>query len=132
MKIITTILYLLYMITYLQIYLGSPGIAGKEYYSDTFKVEKEEDKLNYQICTDCNIIIPKSFKVVHCDKCNICVIKQDHHCPWTGKCIGKKNISERIKINLATLRSLLLVAEDHNNPIFGFEAASISVKSMPP
>ena len=80
------------MITYLQIYLGSPGIAGKEYYSDTFRFEKEEDKLNYQICTDCNIIIPKSFKVVHCDKCNICVIKQDHHCPWTGKCIGKKNI----------------------------------------
>ena len=92
MKIITTILYLLYMITYLIIYLRSPGIAGREYYADTFKFEKEEDKQYYQICKDCNIIIPKSFKVVHCDKCNICVIKHDHHCPWTGKCIGKKNI----------------------------------------
>ena len=92
MKIITTILYILYIITYLFIFVRSPGIPGREYYADTFKFEKDKDKHNYQICRNCNIIVPKSFNVVHCDKCKICIIKQDHHCPWTGKCIGKKNI----------------------------------------
>ena len=39
------------------------------------------------------IIIPISFRVVHCEKCNICVIKYDQPCPWTGKCIWKKNLN---------------------------------------
>lgn len=62
------------MTTYLTVFLKNPGIPGKEYYKDTFKFEKEEDKLNYQKCSVCNIIIPKSFRVVHCQKCKICVI----------------------------------------------------------
>ena len=35
----------------------------------------------------------------HCDDCEICVEGNniiisgyDHHCPWTSKCIGKRNI----------------------------------------
>ena len=28
----------------------------------------------------------------HCFDCNVCVEGYDHHCPWTGKCIGKKNL----------------------------------------
>ena len=92
MKIITTLIFILYMFTYLNVFLKNPGIPGREYYSDTFKFENEEDKKNYQKCSKCHIIIPKSFKVVHCQKCGICVIKQDHHCPWTGKCVGKNNL----------------------------------------
>jgi hypothetical protein len=91
-RIITTMLYILYITAYLTVFLGSPGIPGKEYYKDTFKFEKEEDKVNYQKCSNCNIIIPKSFRVVHCQKCQVCIINQDHHCPWTGKCIGQRNI----------------------------------------
>ncbi len=92
MKVITTLFYLIYMVSYLIVLVKSPGIAGREYYKDTFRFEKEEDKLNYQQCSICNIIIPKTFRVVHCKKCGVCVIRQDHHCPWTGKCIGKNNI----------------------------------------
>ena len=29
----------------------------------------------------------------HCFDCNVCVEGYDHHCPWTGKCIGKKNLA---------------------------------------
>ena len=92
MKILTTLLYSMFITSYIVVFLKSPGIAGREYYKDTFKFEKEEDKINYQKCSKCNIIIPKSFRVVHCKKCGICVIRQDHHCPWTGKCIGKNNL----------------------------------------
>lgn len=27
----------------------------------------------------------------HCHICNYCIEKFDHHCPWIGSCIGKKN-----------------------------------------
>ena len=79
------------MISYSLVLIKSPGIAGRKYYKDTFVFDKEEEKLNYQQCAVCNIIIPKSFKAEHCVKCGICIIKRHHHCPWTGKCVGRDN-----------------------------------------
>ena len=31
-------------------------------------------------------------RIIHCEVCDICVKEYDHHCPWTGKCIGSGNI----------------------------------------
>lgn len=42
-------------------------------------------------CHQCNIKRPKT--AVHCYKCNLCIDGLDHHCPWTGKCIGRKTIT---------------------------------------
>ena len=28
----------------------------------------------------------------HCYECQVCVDDLDHHCPWTGKCIGKRTL----------------------------------------
>ncbi len=42
------------------------------------------------LCTYCNVLRPPG--AVHCHDCKVCVLELDHHCPWTGKCIGKRNL----------------------------------------
>ncbi|KAJ1439357.1 DHHC palmitoyltransferase-domain-containing protein [Ochromonadaceae sp. CCMP2298] len=41
-------------------------------------------------CGQCDFKRPYSAR--HCDYCGTCVDQLDHHCPWSGKCIGAKNL----------------------------------------
>lgn len=40
-------------------------------------------------CVECYIYRP--LRTIHCQACNHCVERYDHHCPWLGVCIGKYN-----------------------------------------
>ena len=84
-------LFIIFIVSYLITFLINPGIPGREYFSINVKFSNEEEMHYYEKCSKCNIITPKFFKISHCSKCGVCVRRQDHHCPWTGKCIGYNN-----------------------------------------
>lgn len=54
----------------------------------TSTVEQTQQPLN--ICIHCDS--PRPYMAHHCYECNVCIHDLDHHCPWSGKCIGKRNI----------------------------------------
>jgi len=56
-------------------------------------------------CDHCESFRPPGS--VHCSTCQVCIKGYDHHCPWTGKCIGEGNITI-FKIFVVTLCWLII------------------------
>eukprot|EP00753_Platysulcus_tardus_P015715 PLAT5241.1.p2 GENE.PLAT5241.1~~PLAT5241.1.p2 ORF type:complete len:216 (+),score=55.37 PLAT5241.1:58-648(+) len=68
---------------------SDPGMVQPRDEADLEALTMEEADL--PVCTICNI--PREMGVVHCYDCQMCVAGYDHHCPWTGTCIGEGNIT---------------------------------------
>ena len=85
-KILGIFTYCLFFFSYTLTSILNPGIP---IYDKNAKFGLPREK--YQKCRICKIWVSMEKKTNHCDDCNVCVEGYDHHCPWTGKCIGKNN-----------------------------------------
>lgn len=90
-KYLGALIYLSFEIFLILTTLSDPGVVTKEYYLENYRPDKIVIK-NYRICRKCNIVMDLDKKFEHCVECGICIMERDHHCPWTSKCIGKKNL----------------------------------------
>ncbi|KAF2903828.1 hypothetical protein ILUMI_02344 [Ignelater luminosus] len=111
--IIGAILFLFTMSALLRTSLTDPGIIPRATPDEAAYVEKQIEVTNsansptyrppprtkevlikgqtvkLKYCFTCKIFRPP--RASHCSLCDNCVDRFDHHCPWVGNCVGRRN-----------------------------------------
>jgi hypothetical protein len=67
---------------------NDPGFIKKEDFALTNKKD--------EICEKCGCVKAEGAGVHHCSTCGKCVLKMDHHCPWTDNCVGYKTLKPTV------------------------------------
>jgi palmitoyltransferase ZDHHC9/14/18 len=90
-----------------------PGIVPKRYHAVNCPVKQQVSLpdgrvVGIRYCYSCCIY--RGPRTHHCGICDNCVDQFDHHCPWTGTCIGWRNYRSFLAfIHSLNLTAMLLV-----------------------
>ena len=78
----------------------NPGFVGKAHFKDIeqgieYSIQNQEtNKCSIKEPQICKVETCRALKVKgvhHCSICNKCIYQMDHHCAWTGNCVGRCN-----------------------------------------
>ncbi|KAL1259745.1 hypothetical protein QQF64_010322 [Cirrhinus molitorella] len=108
--VIGGVLFVFVVVTLLQTSFTDPGILPRALPDEAVDIERQIDNsgsstyrppprtkeilINDQVvklkyCFTCKMFRPP--RTSHCSLCDNCVERFDHHCPWVGNCVGKRN-----------------------------------------
>ncbi|XP_023659716.1 palmitoyltransferase ZDHHC18-B-like [Paramormyrops kingsleyae] len=108
--VIGGVLFTFVVISLLQTSFSDPGILPRATPDEAADIEKQIDSsssssyrppprvrevlINQQVvklkyCFTCKMFRPP--RTSHCSLCDNCVERFDHHCPWVGNCVGRRN-----------------------------------------
>ena len=82
------------------VFFTDPGLVP------SYKRAKSRD---WTYCDYCESFRPPN--CVHCAACGTCIAGYDHHCPWTGKCVGdtNRNAFKALNVSVSWLLALMFV-----------------------
>lgn len=75
-------------ISYYLAVITPPGSPPKDF--NLSQTESDHQTYWRKWCSKCKQYKPE--RTHHCKSCGKCVLKMDHHCPWTNNCVGYFNM----------------------------------------
>lgn len=97
--------FILSNILFLLSWLRDPGYLHHDESIDFFQIIERFDPNH--LCPECEVI--RTERSRHCNICNRCVERFDHHCPWINNCVGTRNHGHFYLYIVTTIVYILLV-----------------------
>ncbi|CAG9331368.1 unnamed protein product [Blepharisma stoltei] len=86
--------------------------------------------IKLKFCQTCLIFKPP--RCSHCSICDLCVEGFDHHCPWIGNCVGKRNYKDFMGF-LSSVSALTVVSFSINlsHIVDTYDDSNLDTKTTP-